>query len=171
MDSLISQVQAVLETTPERWRSLSESLAAEMLQRRPRPGDWSAAECLLHLVQAEPLFAGRILGFLTGKTEVKRFDPDAALETAAAGDARQLAEQFAELRRANLQLLAQVGEADLDRRAEHEEYGAVTLGNLLHEFAAHDLNHTMQAERALAQPFVQRCGGWRQSLAGIDDGD
>ncbi|MBJ7602214.1 MAG: DinB family protein [Candidatus Dormibacteraeota bacterium] len=170
MEKLIRQVEAVLQATPERWRALCEALPAELLQRRPKPGEWSAAECLRHLVQTESVFSGRIRGFLASETQVKRFDPDAALETASVSDVGQLAEQFAELRRETLRLLGQVREEDLGRRAQHEEYGPVTLGNLLHEYAAHDLNHTMQAERALAQPFVQGAGGWRRSLAGIDDG-
>ena len=28
-------------------------------------------------------------------------------------------------------------------------------------WAAHDLNHTIQAERALMQPFMLGCGPWR----------
>ncbi len=170
MDSLISQVEAVLQATPERWRALCQSLPADLLQRRPQPSEWSAADCLQHLVQAESGYSGRIHGFLAGETHLKRIDPDAAVDMASVSDVGQMAEQFAELRRENLRLLGQVREEDLGRRAQHEEYGPVTLGNLLHEFAAHDLNHTMQAERALAQPFVQGSGGWRRSLATIDDG-
>jgi hypothetical protein len=32
---------------------------------------------------------------------------------------------------------------------------------MLHTWAAHDLNHTIQAERALMQPFMLGCGPWR----------
>ncbi len=38
----------------------------------------------------------------------------------------------------------------------------VTLGEMAHEWAAHDLNHTVQAERALMQPFIQACGPWQR---------
>jgi hypothetical protein len=31
---------------------------------------------------------------------------------------------------------------------------------MLSEWAAHDLNHTIQAERALMQPFLLECGPW-----------
>ncbi|MDQ6899786.1 MAG: DinB family protein [Candidatus Dormibacteraeota bacterium] len=170
MEQLIGRVEAVLAATTERWLALCKSLPAELLQRRPKPEEWSAAECLRHLVQAESGYSGRIQGFLAGETHLKRFDPDAAMEMASVSDVAQLAEQFSELRQENLRLLGQVREDDLGRRALHEEYGFVTLGNLLHEYTAHDLDHTMQAERALAQPFVQGSGGWRQSLALIDDG-
>ena len=39
--------------------------------------------------------------------------------------------------------------------------GSVTLAEMLHTWAAHDLNHTVQAERALMQPFLLGCGPWR----------
>jgi hypothetical protein len=32
---------------------------------------------------------------------------------------------------------------------------------MLQTWAAHDLNHTVQAERALMQPFMRGCGPWR----------
>ncbi|MBA2285220.1 MAG: hypothetical protein H0W02_07045 [Ktedonobacteraceae bacterium] len=44
----------------------------------------------------------------------------------------------------------------------------MTLGELLHEWAAHDLMHTVQAERALMQPFILACGPWRSYLSDHD---
>jgi hypothetical protein len=32
---------------------------------------------------------------------------------------------------------------------------------MVHEWAAHDLNHTVQAERALMHPFIAGSGPWR----------
>jgi hypothetical protein len=37
----------------------------------------------------------------------------------------------------------------------------VTVGELLHEWAAHDFDHTIQAERALMQPFLRGSGPWQ----------
>ena len=47
-----------------------------------------------------------------------------------------------------------------NRRVRHQELGPVTLREMLSEWAAHDLNHTVQAERALIQPFLLECGPW-----------
>jgi len=68
----------------------------------------------------------------------------------------------AELRAGSLRLLAGVGAADLRRTAAHPELGSVTLDQMVHEWAAHDLMHTVQAERALMQPFIDGCGPWRE---------
>ena len=68
--------------------------------------------------------------------------------------------EFAGLRQASLAVLERVAPQDFNRTAEHSELGTVTLNQLLHEWAAHDLNHTIQAERAVMQPFIQGCGPW-----------
>lgn len=34
------------------------------------------------------------------------------------------------------------------------------------KWPAHDLNHTIQAERSLMQPFIRGCGPWRKYFFG-----
>jgi hypothetical protein len=77
-----------------------------------------------------------------------------------AADALTLAHAFGRLRQQSLALLAQLTPVDLSRTARHQELGPVTLDQLLHEWAAHDLMHTVQAERALMQPFIEGCEPW-----------
>jgi hypothetical protein len=74
----------------------------------------------------------------------------------------ELAETFAALRAKSLELLEGLSPADLERTARHARLGPVTLSQLLHEWAAHDLVHTKQAESALMQPFIQGCGPWQR---------
>jgi len=38
----------------------------------------------------------------------------------------------------------------------------------VNEWAAHDLMHTVQAERALMQPFLAKSGPWRPYFADHD---
>lgn len=160
MDGTLSWVRAVLTTTADRWASLAERLPAELLDREPAPGEWSAVGCLQHLLDTERhIFPNRVRAFLEGHAELAAFDPDA--QTAASQTAEGLAAEFARLRAENLPLLDAVSAADLARTARHSELGAVTLGELLHEWAAHDLMHTVQAERALMQPFIAGSGAWR----------
>jgi hypothetical protein len=83
-------------------------------------------------------------------------------EGKSAGD---LAEEFANMRRGSLELLEQLNSNDLEKRARHQELGVVTLSELLHEWAGHDLMHTVQAERALMQPFIAACGPWQRYFA------
>lgn len=162
MDNLLSSVQTVLATTPARWLGLTEVLPGELLTRPAAAGEWSALECLQHLLDTEQMvFPMRLKALLTGQ-DFQAFDPDAEGTKPATGQtAAQTAQQFAELRAASLVLIGQVTPADFDRTARHSELGLVTLSELLHEWAAHDLMHTVQAERALMQPFIAGCGPWR----------
>ena len=70
-------------------------------------------------------------------------------------------QHLARARQDSLALLERLSAADLHRTARHPAFGTVTLAELVATWAAHDLNHTVQAERALLQPFLDGCGPWR----------
>jgi hypothetical protein len=44
----------------------------------------------------------------------------------------------------------------------------VTLRQQINEWAAHDLMHVVQAERAVMQPFITATGPWRSYFADHD---
>lgn len=168
MDDVIVQVKAVLSTTVVRWRNLTETLSADLLTRRPASGEWSAMECLQHLVDTERMvFPARLQALLAGR-DFETFNPDTQGTLLAAQTPADLAAEFARYRSASLAALAQVTDLDLSRTARHSELGMVTLAEFLHEWAAHDLNHTVQAERAMMQPFIAGCGPWRSYFADHD---
>jgi uncharacterized damage-inducible protein DinB len=162
MDDILTWTPTVLSTTPARWLSLTETLPARLLTTPFAPGEWSALECLLHLVDTEPVFSSRLQCFLDGR-DFPAFNPDAEGATLdPQQDPAALAAEFARRRSDSLRALARVTPEDLNRRVRHQELGPVTLGEMIHEWAAHDLNHTVQAERALMQPFLQGCGPWQR---------
>ena len=169
MDNVLAHVRAVLSATPARWTALTEAVAAELLTQPPAPGEWSAAQCLQHLLDTErAVFPVRVRCFLAGQ-DFPAFDPDAQGTVAASALApAAAAAEFARLRAETLRLLDTLTAADLPRRARHGELGPVTLAELLHEWAGHDLMHTVQAERALLQPFIAGSGPWRKYFAAHD---
>ncbi len=161
MNTLLGDVQAVLSTTPQRWQQLVSTLSIDLLTRPPAEGEWSALNCLQHLLDAErQLFPVRFRAFLAGQN-LDDFDPHQHHANLASQTPEQLAAAFARYRQESLLLLKQVQDEDLGRAVQHPKLGTVTLGELLHTWAAHDLNHTIQAERALIQPFMLGSGGWR----------
>ncbi len=168
---LLRLTPALLSTTAERWQHLTSALPRELLTRVPAHGEWSAADCLHHLLDTERyVFPIRVRAFLAGQ-DIPAFDPDAQEHDAAdRTDPVALAAEFARLRAETIVLLKTLTPADLTRTARHSELGQVTLGEMLHEWAAHDLNHTVQAERALMQPFIAGCGSWRENFADHDRG-
>ncbi len=162
MENGIASVVSVLETTPQRWIRLAEALPPELFARRPAPGEWSACECLAHLVDTERMVFPQRVGHLLRGEDFPAFYPDAeGTKTAGTANAAGLAREFGRLRSESLAVLATVAPEDLPRTARHQELGIVTLGELLNEWAGHDLMHTMQAEKALLQPFIAGCPPWR----------
>jgi uncharacterized damage-inducible protein DinB len=161
LHTLVEHVQAVLSTTPERWQRLVSTLPIDLLTRPPARGEWSALNCLQHLLDAERLnFPVRFRAFLTGQ-DFTPFDPNQQHATPDAQTPEQLPAKFARARQESLVLLRQVKDDDLGRTAQHPQFGTVTLAEMLQTWAAHDLMHTVQAERALMQPFMLGCGPWR----------
>ncbi len=161
MNTLLEHVQAVLSITPERWQRLVSTLPIDLLTRPPAAGEWSALNCLQHLLDAERSnFSVRFQAFLAGQ-DFEPFDPNQQHTDLASMTPEQLAAEFARHRQESLVLLKQVKDDDLKRTVRHPQFGPVTLAEMLHTWAAHDLMHTVQAERALMQPFMLGCGPWR----------
>ena len=160
MIDVLARVKAVLASTATRWLNMTEVLPVDLLNHPPAAGEWSATACLIHLLDTEHIFPARVRALLAGQA-IPAFDPDTQGTKNTPLSPEQLAIEFARLRQASLAVLERVAPQDFNRTAEHSELGTVTLGQLLHEWAAHDLNHTMQAEQAIMQPFIHGSGPWR----------
>src|SRR5258708_33653869 len=161
MDNILMWLQPVLTTTPTRWMNLIKSLTSDLLSQAPAPKEWWALDCLQHLGDAEGwVFPARVK-YLLAEQDFPAFDPDSQGTTYGSGQSPlDLVGEFARLRTESLALLTQVTAPDLKKQARHQELGIVSLSELLHEWAAHDLMHTVQAERAMMQPFIGGCGPW-----------
>jgi hypothetical protein len=165
MEDVLESVKRVVSTTAARWRSLVDSVPAELLERAPAPGEWSAADCLRHLLRTERLaLPVRIRSVLEGR-ELKAFDPNAPAQEATERTPAEMVDAFVALRRESEEMLARVTTADLDRSSHHPEYGPITMRTLLNVWAAHDLQHTVQAEEALMQAFIPDTGPFRFRFA------
>ena len=165
MSDPLTRIRAILAATPLRWTQLA-AVPDDLFRQRPAPDSWSARECLQHLLDTERLAFPQRLAALRQGQDIPAFDPDTQGSQGTGDDTpAALAAAFAELRAASLVLVAAVAEDELGRGGLHSELGPVTLGELLHEWAAHDLDHTIQAERALMQPFIHGCGPWQAYFA------
>ena len=161
MNNLLETVKAVLSTTTTYWLSLTESVPEDLLARKPLRNEWSAMDCLCHLLDTERwIFPKRVQALLAGE-DFLNFDPDTQGTHYTTQDSKQLSKEFAQLRKGSLIELDRVTSNDLSLTARHSELGVVTLEQLLHEWAAHDLMHTVQAERAILQPLILGSETWR----------
>jgi hypothetical protein len=161
MDTLLDRVLSVLTVTSSRWQELTRSIPSDLINRAPLVGEWSASECLIHMIDIERVFQFRLQAF-RDRRDFPDFNPDTEGTGNANLPAADLAERFRQLRSESLQQIEQITPAEYGLVARHAELGPVTLGQMLNEWAAHDFNHTIQAERALMQPFISECGPWRK---------
>jgi hypothetical protein len=156
--SNLKWAKAILSTTPSRWQFLIDNYPLELLTAKPAPNEWSALECLQHLVDCERISSPvRLKTFMTGGG-FPAFNP----ADDGSGDVPSIAlgADFARLRAENMLLVEKFTEADLEREALHAEYGIVTLSQYLTHLAGHDLMHTVQAEQAIMQPLIKQLGPW-----------
>lgn len=161
MEDHLLWIREVMSTTPDRWSSLVKSVPASLLTLKPAPNEWSALECLQHLVETESILRFRMGAFLEGKN-IPAYNPDEQeRDTEDFKSPAELAEEFSLAREATLVELVEVTAKDMERKVHHSELGFVKLGEMLNEWAAHDLMHTVQAERAMMQPFIQASGPWQ----------
>jgi hypothetical protein len=170
MADLTSDLIDILRIDAERWKALAAGLDRDLLARPPAPGEWSALQCLGHAADTEAfVFAARVRAIKDGRPTLPSYDPDVqATPVTPRTDPVALAERLATQRRDSLALLATVTEEDMDRTSRHLELGPVTLRELLNEWAAHDMMHIVQAERAVMQPFIPGSGPWRFYFADHD---
>ncbi len=162
MNGNFDQAVAVISTTAARWEQMARSIPVELFSRKPVKEEWSALECLVHLIDVEEIMQSRMQAFLNGEQKLPAFDPDK--EGTKVGEninPADLAAKFSTRRAEGLEALKAVKPSDLARSSVHAELGLVTLLAMINEWAGHDLNHTMQAERAMIQPFIDGCGAWR----------
>jgi uncharacterized damage-inducible protein DinB len=165
MTDILDSARRILSITPGRWQSTVEAAPEELLGRAPAPGEWSAADCLNHLLLAErTVFGKRLRAILEGR-ELVTFDPNESRDPEPERTPREVAMELAAERRENLAVLSGVTEADLDRSSPHPEYGMVALRSVLNAWAAHDLQHTVQADEALMQVFIPGTGPFRFRFA------
>jgi hypothetical protein len=165
MTDVLDSTRRVLSTTAQRWRSLVESTPQELLLRPPAPGEWSAADCLNHLLVAERLvFGERLRAILEGR-DLVTFDPHEPRDPDPERTPGEVAMALAAERDKNLAVLGGLDPADLERSGRHPEYGMIALRVVLSTWAAHDLQHTVQAEEALMQAFIPGTGPFRFRFA------
>jgi hypothetical protein len=162
MPNSLEAIKSMLTPIPVYWNFIAESVPDEIIRRPAAPGEWSALQCLCHLLDSERLiFPFRVRVFLSGGDSFQDFNPDVDSTDYSHMSPIDIAQEFARLRGDTLKLLAQVQPEHLARQANHSELGMVTLEEMLNEWIAHDLNHTIQAEHALMQAFIPYSGPWR----------
>jgi hypothetical protein len=119
---------------------------------RPAPGEWSANECVGHLIEAERRgFAGRVEAILAADrpdiaANLEAWDPPAVAAARRDHERRgaELVAEFLDLRSAGVVLVRSLTEADLARVGLHPHVGPLLVGEVIAEWVHHDRNHIRQ---------------------------
>ena len=151
----------LLEATPAIVRGLMSAVSAEDARWKPAASRFSMAEVLSHLAHSEShCYRARVDLFLAEPMPV--FEPDDAqmhLEIYRNADPEEERRRFEDRRGANVELLRGLPAEAGDRRALHRAAGEITLSQMLHEWALHDLGHVRQlAELVRARKYLAGAG-------------
>jgi uncharacterized damage-inducible protein DinB len=112
------------------------------------PGDWTIAEILNHLYDAERRFFARVRRLKRETNPRMRVMPDVDVTKLSA---LQAWKAFYELRRRHVQLLRTLKAADWRRSGTLSPgVGKVTIAGVVRHLAAHDAAHTAQIARRLS---------------------
>ena len=138
---------SVLDTTVDRLAALTAGLSAERLAAPIAPGKWCIHEIVAHLADLELVTSARCRWILfQDNPTLIGYEQDPWID-----GWRREREPFPEtfqrlrvLRQAQLRLLRNCSEAELERTAEHQDHGPITLGFLRSVVAGHDLHHLQQ---------------------------
>jgi len=151
----------LLESTPDILRGLMCELSEDDADWKPAPDRFSIAEVLAHLSHSEghcyrtrlDLFMAQDLPKLTAD------DAQMHLDLYRDADAEEEFAHFEAQRETNLEFLRELPKKAGSRRALHPEAGEITLAQMLHEWALHDLGHIRQiAELVRARRYLAGAG-------------
>jgi hypothetical protein len=132
-----------LEATPEICALMRELTEEERWKPAPR---FSVAEVLAHLSHSEGLcYRLRLDRFMNEeRLELEPDDAQFDLDLYRNADPEDSFDQFEEQCESNIEFLRNFPEGAGERRAIHRVAGEITMAQMLHEWAMHDLGHIRQ---------------------------
>jgi hypothetical protein len=158
---------AVLEQTPIIIEKIVWAASDEQLHWKPAADRWSISEVLAHLADVEVVgFRDRIQQMLEkNNPQLEPYDQNAAYASGrySAAKARENLKKFCHERDRSLSSLRYVSPGILARPGQHAKIGPITIGQLMNEWAFHDLGHIRQiAELYRSRAFFPYIGPFQQ---------
>ncbi|MGB6978201.1 MAG: DinB family protein [Candidatus Acidiferrales bacterium] len=158
---------AVLEQTPIIIEKIVHSASDEQMHWKPSAERWSISEVLAHLADVEVIgFRERVDKMMNEKDPaLEGYDQNAAYAEGKYSQARgrENLKKFCHERDRSLSALRYVSPAMMGRGGRHSKLGAITIGQLMNEWAFHDLGHIRQiAELFRSRAFFPLIGPFQQ---------
>ena len=157
---------ALLEQTPIIVEKIIWSATDEQMHWKPAIDRWSIGEVLAHLGDIEVVFRDRIQKMLEHHNpKLESHDQNAAYAAGkySGGKAREHLKQFCHERDRSLSMLRYVSVAETARTGQHSELGTISVGQLMNEWAFHDLGHIRQiSELYRSRAFFPNIGPFQR---------
>jgi DinB superfamily len=162
---MLEDVLAILSSTPGKVRREIRDFSPRQMKTRPAIGKWSVQEILAHLDDVEEAgMRARVASMIEQhRITLPPFDQDARVVEMEYHKKDPLASlaHFTRQRRANIKWLRTLRPAQLTRRGVHQEVGEITAGEMIHEWAFHDLGHLKQILEVKRYALWPRIGNLR----------
>lgn len=166
----LDEAVELLRNTPGTVRALLDGLSDTWVNCDEGADTWSPRDVIGHLIHGEEEDWIPRAKIILEQGQARTFDPFdrfAFKQRIAHKTLGNLLDDFAGLRRRNLEILAQLdlGPEQLSLRGTHPEFGPVTLAQLIATWVAHDLSHVCQLARTMAQRYDRAVGPWKAYLS------
>ena len=162
---MLEDVLAILSSTPEKVRREIRDLSPRQMKTRPAADKWSIQEILAHLDDVEEVgMRARVAAMIEqDRPTLLPFDQEARVVEMGYGKKHPLASlaHLSRQRRANVKWLRTLRPAHLTRRGVHQKVGEITAGEMIHEWAFHDLGHLKQILEVKRYALWPRIGNLR----------
>ena len=157
----------IVAGTPAALRALLRAVPASALEA-PIDDGWSAKDVVAHLLDVQQVaFTDRIRKILNeDRPLIRPIDPSARLQEQdyASWTLGRLLSEFERRRNEDVTLLRTLSTGDLNRAGEHEQVGEISVSDLAHYCACHDMMHVQQIARILQSQLADSVGNMRRFL-------
>lgn len=169
-ETFLPESLAVLSRTPAALDALLRGLPDAWVTATEGPDTWSPYVVVGHLIHGEKTdWMSRLAIILDHGPHVPftAFDRTAQFRDSAGKPLVQLLDEFAALRRSNLERLRvrNLQPKELELTGTHPDLGPVTLRQLIATWVAHDLAHILQVSRVMARRYKPDVGPWAKYLS------
>jgi hypothetical protein len=170
----LSRAMDVLRRTPSALHALLDDLDESWIRATEGPETFSPFDVVGHLIDGEETDWMSRARLILACGDNLTFEPYDRFRHYARNGGRSLGsllEEFARLRRDNLELLHswRLTELQLELPGDHPRLGRVTLRQLLAAWVVHDLGHIAQVTRVMAKQYRMEAGPWVEFLPVLTD--
>jgi hypothetical protein len=153
MASPHTEVLERLRSTVRDLVSLTTTVPDVRLSRAPQRGEWSPAQVIAHLADAELVYGFRLRKVVTEPyPHLAAFDENAWADrfSSIEEDPRDALARWRVLRESNLRIFDSLVDDEWERTGMHAERGEMSTADIAELLADHDRNHLDQIRKSLA---------------------